>query len=42
MKPFEIPSLFLEPWDELEDFVSVSQEDTSGSAGDYTTPPDEF
>lgn len=42
MKAFEVPLISFEPWDDLEDIFTVSQEDTAGSADDYTTPPDEF
>ncbi len=42
MKPFVIPSFFLDPWDDLDDIVTVSQSDETDSKGDYTTPPDEF
>lgn len=42
MKAFVIPSFFLEPWDDLEDIISVSQPETSDPASDYTTPHDEF
>lgn len=42
MKPFEIPSFFIDPWDDLTDVISVSQTDPTGSASDYTTPEDVF
>lgn len=42
MKPFIIPTILMDPWDDLDDFVTVSEESTADPNGDYTTPPDEF
>lgn len=42
MKPFIIPFIFADKWDELDDFVTASEESTIDPREGFTTPPDEI